>query len=245
MFFGGYNMLKLGCLGLKHWTFCIFPWVFWGSKGRHAWKQVINDLLVGSLEGCYFFGSRLQMLKCMWNLPLQKHRWKFKTQWFIGGNSEMPFLKIIDVSDVSLFLMFLAACRIAGAILWSKLCKEQILSFLFWEQVSLETYPCLSHPKFQHPTSGLSDVSYIQASDKQWAMSGPTRRGSQILLIPRHRQFPFMSSTNIGRRSKTVVKRTLSCLSAIPSHKSVLFRCRIRQGQGMEGRLRTRAWQST
>lgn len=50
----------------------------------------------------------------------------------------MPFLKIIDVSDVSLFLMFLAACRIAGAIVWSKLCKEQILSFLFREQCPLK-----------------------------------------------------------------------------------------------------------
>lgn len=106
--------------------------------------------------------------------------------------------------------------------------------FLVLGTVSLETYPCLSHPIFQHPTSGLCDVSYIQkdvakktgamaftgegttwsrmdlsfpqASNKQWAMSGLTRRGSQILLIPRHRQFPFMSSTKIGRRSKTVVK---------------------------------------
>lgn len=50
----------------------------------------------------------------------------------------MPFLEIIDVSDVSLFLMFLAACRIAGAIVWSKLCKEQTLSFLFWEQCPLK-----------------------------------------------------------------------------------------------------------
>ena len=195
------------------------------------------------------------MLKCMWNLPLQKHRWKFKTQWFIGGCSEMPFLKIIDVSDVSLFLMFLAACRIAGAIVWSKLCKEQILSFLFREQCPLKptlalaiqnsnTRPvwplwCFLYPEGrgqknwgygftgEGTTWGRMNLNFPQASDKQWAMSGPTRRGSQILLIPRHRQLPRQ-------------KRTLSCLSAIQSHKSVLFRCRMRQGH-----LRTRAWQST
>ena len=121
------------------------------------------DFLVGSLEVCYFFGSRLQMLKCMWNLPLQKHRWKFKTQWFIGGCSEMPFLgNYWRFRRFTLFL-FLAACRIAGAILWSKLCEEQILSFLFWEQCPL-TYRCLSHPKFRHPTGGLSDVSYMRSS---------------------------------------------------------------------------------
>lgn len=107
----------------------------------------------------------------------------------------MPFLKIIDVSDVSLFFNVLGCLPHRWCHLVVQTLQGTNSQFLVLGTVSLETYPCLSHPKFQHPTSGLSDVSYIQASDKQWAMSGPTRRGSQILLIPRH-------------RSKTVVKNS-------------------------------------
>ena len=114
----------------------------------------------------------------------------------------MLFLKIIDVSDVSLF--FVLGCRIAGAILWSKLCKEQTISFLFWEQCPLKRTGALAIQTSN--TRPVASLMFARANDKQWAMSGPTRRVSQILLIPPHSQFPFMSSTNIGRRSKTVVK---------------------------------------
>ena len=125
--------------------------------------------------------------------------------------------------------------------------------FLVPGTVSLETYPCLSHPKFQHPTRGLSDVSYIQkdVAKKTGAMALQEKAQLEAEWIwisrkPAISNGPWVAQLAEGRRScwylvtGSCQKRTLSCLSAIQSHKSVLFRCRMRQGH-----LRTRAWQST